>query len=55
MKTDQLLMNSTDTSSRIDLVIENLDEFAVIESAMQTVTLTNADYVISKSTLVAIG
>jgi hypothetical protein len=53
METNQLLMNPADSS--IDLVIENLDEFAVTESAVQALTLTNADYVIRKSAPVAIG
>jgi hypothetical protein len=54
METSQLLMNPADCS--IDLVIENLDEFAVIESVAPGIThVTNADYVIRKSAPVAIG
>jgi hypothetical protein len=56
METSQLLMNSTEISSGIDLVIENLDEFTVVESFAPGVTgLTAADYVIRKSAPVAIG
>jgi hypothetical protein len=56
METTQLLMNPADSASGIDLVIENLDEFAVVESFVPGVTgLTAADYVIRKSAPVAIS